>query len=131
MLHALTSPLGRMIAIAGALLALTAAVRPAHRTHTRKLSLHTEWRSDAIYLSAWSRGGLPIEVAAEGDALRPLVFTITADVSDGCRWRATERLTPVGAHRYAYRYDETILSCEPGARPLMKTPRTGCVTVED
>ena len=24
-----------------------------------------------------------------------------------------------------------VLRCEPGARPLMKTPRTGCVTVED
>jgi hypothetical protein len=119
-----------MVAIGGLLLALTVGVR-ATRHHKHHLALHTEWRPDALYLSAWSRGGAPIELDLPGSSLVPVTFEMTAEVSDGCRWRGTERLVPIGAHRYSYRYDETILSCAPGAEPLQKTPRTGCVTVED
>jgi hypothetical protein len=130
MQHAVTFPLFRSVAVGGLLLALTVAqVRAAHHPHVRRLVLHTTYEPGAVYLSAWRNGD--VRMPLEGDALVPLTATTRATVSDGCRWLATEKLVPIGPKRYAYRYDETILSCEPGARPARKTPRTGCVTVED
>jgi len=128
MQQALASPLSRMIAIGGLLLALTVGVRAA-QPHHRRLALHTVWRANTLYLTAWRNG--PVEAPFNGKELVPLTFTTLADVNDGCRWLGTETLTPIGPRRYAYRYQETIVSCEPGATPYYKTPRTGCVTVEE
>jgi len=58
-----------------------------------------------------------------------LTFQTTAFINDGCEWLATERLVPTGSDRYAYSYDEEILSCQPDATPARKTPRTGYVLV--
>ena len=80
-----------------------------------------------MYLTAWRHG--PVVAPFEGDSLVPLTFTTTALVSDGCRWEGIETLEPIDAKRYAYRYEERILSCEDGAEPFLKTPRTGTVVV--
>ena len=61
--------------------------------------------------------------------MRSLEFQTHAFINDGGEWLATEKLVPTETDRYAYSYDETILSCEAGATPARKTPRTGYVTV--
>ena len=35
---------------------------------------------------------------------------------------------PTSEDHYTYSYDEEILSCDPGATPVAKTPRVGYVT---
>jgi len=131
MQQALTSPVFRSIAVGGVLLVLAlsqvgmGATKPAHG---RRLVLHARVAPNAVYLTAWVNG--PVPVPFEGDKLVPLTFTTRASVSDGCRWLATETLVPIGPTRYSYRYDETLLECDPGSTPYVKTPRTGCVTVE-
>jgi hypothetical protein len=129
MQQALTSPVFRSIAVGGVLLGLAISqVGETKSTKERVLVLHARSEPGAVYLTAWLHG--PVAMPFEGDELVPLRFTTRASVSDGCRWQATETLVPVGPTRYAYRYDETLLSCEPGSTPYRKTPRTGCVTVE-
>lgn len=127
MVLAQVSPLSRMFAISGVLLAVAVAAHVAPRP--ARLVLHTEWRADSLYLSAWRRG--PVVAPLDGPELVPLKFTTFGTGGDGCRWLGTETLTPIGPKRYAYRYEETILECVPGATPYEKTPRVGCVTVED
>jgi hypothetical protein len=127
--QALTSPVFRSIAVGGVLLVLAMSqVGETKSTNGRVLVLHARSEAGAVYLTAWRHG--PVAVPFEGDALVPLRFTTRASANDGCRWLAVETLVPVGPTRYAYRYDETLLDCDPGARPYRKTPRTGCVTVE-
>ena len=135
MQQALTSPVFRSIAVGGVLLVLAlsqvgqvggAGVTKA--THGRRLVLHARVAPNAVYLSAWHNG--PVAMPFEGNELVPLTFTTRASVSDGCRWLATETLVPIGPTRYSYRYEETLLECDPGSTPYDKTPRTGCVTVE-
>jgi hypothetical protein len=126
--QALTSPIFRSIAVGGVLLALSLSQLGAAKRHPRHMVLHAVAEPDAVYLTAWRHGNVPVPF--EGDKLIPLTYRTLASVNDGCRWLATETLVPVEATRYFYRYDETILDCDPGATPCRKTPRTGYVTVE-
>lgn len=126
---ALRSPLLRSFVIGGLLLALGVGAMMMTRCHPKRhLVLHTYAQRDAVYLTAWRHGALVAPF--DGDERPPLKFTTTATVSDGCRWMGIETLAPISDGRYAYRYDERILECEPDAVPFIKTPRTGVVTVE-
>jgi hypothetical protein len=128
MQQALTSSLYRSVAVGGLLLALSVAqFRSKPRVH--HLALHAVAQPGALYLTKWSHGR--VSATIKGHKLVPLTFETRALINDGCQWLGTERLMPIDDHRYAYRYDETILDCEPGATPYIKTPRTGIVTVED
>jgi hypothetical protein len=128
-MQALTSPVFRSIAVGGVLLVLAISQMGATKsTDGRVLVLHARSQPGAVYLTAWQYG--PVAIPFDGEELVPLRFTTRASVSDGCRWLGIETLVPVGPTRYAYRYDETLLDCDPGATPYSKTPRTGCVTVE-
>jgi hypothetical protein len=129
MQQALTSPVFRSLAVGVVVLVLSIAQISAKQPHARRLVLHARSSPHALYLTAWRHGD--VAMPYEGDKLVPLTFTTRASVSDGCRWLATETLVPIGAARYAYRYDETLLECDPGATPCIKTPRTGFVTVEE
>ncbi len=129
MQQALTSSLGRSVAVAGLLLALTVAYSRGAKPHKHHLALHAVDQPGALYLTAWRNG--MVSVSIEGGKLVPLRFTMKASINDGCRWKGIETLMPIDSHRYFYRYDEEILACEPGADPYIKTPRTGLVTVED
>jgi hypothetical protein len=129
MQQALTLPLYRSVAVGGLLLALSVAPHFRSQPRVHHLALHAVARPGALYLTAWRHG--PVSVQIEGDKLVPLTFETLAWVNDGCRWQGTETLVPLNNRRYAYRYDETILDCEPGSTPYIKTPRTGIVTVED
>lgn len=126
---ALASPLFRSLAVGTALLAATVGGFVAHKAHHKRhhLVLHTYSQRGAVYLTAWRHG--PVVAPFEGEELVPLTFTTVAEVNDGCRWEGTETLTPIEGHKFAYRYDEKILSCEPGADPYVKTPRIGTVTI--
>jgi len=128
MQHALTSPVYRVVAIAGLLLALTLSARSRADTprHEVQLALHTVWKPGAIYLSWWRDGNVRIELAP-GER-PPLEFTARAWI-DGCYWKGIETLEPLDARHYGYRYEEKLLRCQPGAVPWHKTPRTGIVTV--
>ena len=128
MQQALTFPFYRSIAVGGLLLALSVTqFRTESRVH--HLALHAVAQPGALYLTAWRHGNVSVRI--RGDKLVPLTFETLASVNDGCRWQGTETLVPIDNRRYAYRYDETILECDPGATPYIKTPRTGIVTVED
>ena len=128
MQQALTSSLYRSVAVGGLLLALSVAqLRSKPRAH--HLALHAVARPGALYLTRWSHG--MVRVTLDGDKRAPLTFKTRAAINDGCRWLGTETLVPIDSRRYAYRYDETILDCDPDATPYIKTPRTGIVTVED
>jgi hypothetical protein len=129
MLQALTFPLYRSVAVGGLLLALTVAqVRAGKTPHVRRLALHAVAQPGAFYLTAWRHG--PVRVRMEGNELVPMRFSMRLPINDGCRWQGTETLVPINDHSYAYRYDETILDCDAGATPYLKTPRTGVVTIE-
>lgn len=128
MQQALTFPFYRSVAVGGLLLALSVTqFRSKPRVH--HLALHAVAQPGALYLTAWRHGNVSVPI--RGDKLVPLTFETLASVNDGCRWQGTETLVPLDNRRYAYRYDETILDCDPGATPYYKTPRTGIVTVED
>jgi hypothetical protein len=128
MLQALTFPMYRSVAVGGLLLALTVAqVRAGKTQHVRRLALHAVAQPGTLYFTAWRHG--PVRVPVEGGKLVPLTFETLAAVDDGCRWEGTETLVPINDHSYAYRYDETILDCDAGATPYVKTPRTGVVTI--
>jgi hypothetical protein len=127
MLHALTSPVFRSIALGGVLLALTISQASHGAKSHRRLVLHAPTEPTALYLTAWRHGD--VRAPFESRELPPLRYTTRALI-EGCRWLAVETLTPVNRARYAYRYEETLLGCEPGAVPWYKTPRTGYVVVE-
>ena len=105
-----------------------AAYRHHHHTHSHRLVLHAPVLEHAIYLTAWSAGDFMYPV--DPNDMQPIHFAMKAYISDGCRWLGEETLTPAANHRFDYTYDETILSCEPGATPALKTPRTGYVTLD-
>lgn len=116
-----------MVALGAAVtIGALAAPDPAPRV-VQRLELHAPKRCDAIYLTQWERGD--VYVTLKDGAARPIEFTKRARVWDGCEWVGIETLTPDGPNRYHYRYDERVLSCEPGATPTNKTPRTGYVLV--
>jgi hypothetical protein len=129
MQQALTSSLYRSIAVGGLLLALTVAMPRGSKPHMHHLALHAVDQPGALYLTAWRNGRVSVPI--KGEKLVPLRFAMVASINDGCRWEGIETLMPIDSHRYAYRYDEEILDCDPGADPYIKTPRTGLVTVED
>jgi hypothetical protein len=129
MLQAVEAPLLKMAAVAGAALLVGAFAMPRHHADVvQRLSLHAPEEPGALYLTAWSDGD--IYVTLHDGKMKPMEFQTRAFINDGCEWLATETLIPDSADRYSYSYDETILSCEPGATPARKTPRTGFVIVE-
>ena len=116
-----------MVAVAG--MAFAAAAFVGHQTHdegtVQRLVLHAPNNPHYLYLTAWSDGD--VYVTLHRGEPHTLTFQTRAYINDGCEWLATERLVPTGEHRYSYSYSEQILSCEPGAHPAIKTPRSGYV----
>ena len=127
MLQAVEAPLLKAGLAGAAVLAGMLALAPTDTALIQRLELHAPEEVGALYLTQWDRGD--VYVRLENGMARPLVFQTHAFVNDGCEWLATERLVPNGPDRYDYSYSEEILSCEPGARPYRKTPRTGYVRV--
>ncbi len=136
MQQALTSPVARAVIFGGLLVAATLVLpaarcpKPASGPHRGvRLVLQTIAEPDAVYLSWWYNGDVRLDLTP--GELPVLRFTTRAQVSDGCRWKGIETLEPIDDRHYAYRYDEALLSCRPGATPYRKTPRIGLVTVFD
>ena len=127
-MQALEAPVLKLAVVAAGALVLGAFAPKTHHRETHRLVLHAPVREHAIYLSAWMDGDP--EIAFDSNELQPIRFEMRAEVSDGCRWLGIETLTPTEGHKFAYTYDEQILSCEPDSTPAMKTPRTGFVTIE-
>jgi hypothetical protein len=130
MQQALTTPLLRSVVL-GTLLLSAGAIYAASTDHsaTHRLVLHTTEEPGAIYLSEWKAKDV-VKATFDDGELRPITFTMTADMFDGCRWRATETLVPIDSNTFSYDYSETILGCADGAVPMLKTPRTGIVTID-
>lgn len=129
MQQALTTPVGR-VALLGAMLLALGAARVATRDHvvTYRLSLSAPEEPNAIYLTRWHLGS--VTATFDDGKLEPITYRTRAHVYDGCYWQGTETLVPISPTQFAYEYSEQILSCEPDAQPLRKTPRTGIVSVE-
>lgn len=128
MQHALTAPVLKAILSSAAVLAASAFYATAQPEEvTRRLILDAPAPPENLYLTAWDRGDVLLRLP--DGPLRPIRFTTRAYLTDGCRWEGTETLIPLDATHYAYDYAETILGCEPGAIPALKTPRQGIVTV--
>jgi hypothetical protein len=132
MQQALTTPFLKSVVL-GTLLLSAGAIYAAKTNHppTHRLVLHAVEEPGAIYLSEWKRGDVTATFAI-GDA-QPIMFRSTADMYDGCRWRAYETLIPIDDHTFSYEYSEEILSCNDGTRVsplLVPSPRTGLVTIE-
>jgi hypothetical protein len=117
-----------VVLVGGAALALGALFLPRGEPAPTmyRLVLHAPEEQGYAYVSAWNDG----DVLIPAGELRPLTFTRRADEHDGCTWLGTERLVPIGSRAYHYSYQETILSCSDDARPFVKTPRAGIVTIE-
>ncbi len=130
MLHAVEADRWKTLLVAGLALATMTGVAVARHHHhhptVHRLALDAPVLPNAFYLTAWSEGD--ITLAFDGSP-EPVTIKTRALMDDGCHWLATETLTPADETHYAYTYDETILSCEPGARPYIETPRTGVVTI--
>jgi hypothetical protein len=129
MLQALTTPALKSVLLGGIVLGM--GLFAGHRDHavTHRLALHAVDEPNSFYLTAWRDGD--VKVQFDTAELREITFKVRASVYDGCEWLGTETLVPIDSRTFAYDYRETILSCEPGATPLRKTPRTGTVTVDD
>jgi hypothetical protein len=111
----------------GALFMPHAVAAPTEASGMYRLVLHApEDRAPHFYVSVWSEG----DVFVKSNDAKNITFVRRGDEHDGCSWQGTERLTRLSDGAYAYNYSETILSCRPDARPFVKTPRTGIVTVE-
>jgi len=130
-MDALLTPLFKSILFATALstAGLGAVLSQDTDTVTRRLSLHTETLPNAIYLTAWRNGD--VMFTFPDSQLHSITFYNRAKLADNCQWLATEALTPIDEKTFYYDYSETLLECDPGAKPgYVKTPRTGLVTVE-
>jgi len=128
MLQAASAPVLKTALVGAAVLAGMLALAPKPTASTvQRLELHAPEEPHALYLTAWDQGDVFVRLA-DGKA-HALTFQTHAFINDGCEWLATERLVPTSADRYAYSYDEEILSCQPDATPARKTPRTGYVLV--
>jgi hypothetical protein len=116
--------------VGGAAIALGAYFWPhaAATPSAYRLVLHAPEMPGAFYVSAWNEG--PVFANHDANDGRSIVYTRRSAEHDGCLWQGIERLIPVAEHAYRYSYQETILACQPDARPFMKTPRTGIVTTE-
>jgi hypothetical protein len=131
MLHALQAPVFRSVLVAALVLGVGVAAHARHSTPDRhRLSLHTNWDCDAIYLSSWTQGE-DLKMSLSDSELKPLVLENRAWMWDGCKWLGTETLVPIDGHRYRYDYSETVLQCKPGHHPAYKTPRKGVVIVDE
>ena len=106
--------------------ALALAPRSHEHVYQHRLVLDAPTHPGYLYLSVFADGD--VTIGSHDAGLEPIRFETRATLSDGCRWLGMETLMPMDAHHYAYRYDEAIISCEPGAKPAMRTPRTGIVT---
>ena len=128
MLQAHVSSVFRSFAIAGVLLALSmAGIGAAKPRHNGYWELHARAQPGAIYLSMFGQGDERVAFDGKRGAR---TFETVLWAPDGCYWRGTERLVPIDERRYRYSYDETLLRCQPGAVPYVKTPRQGIVTLE-
>jgi len=122
----------KLVAIAGTGLALAAFAASPHHRHARgthRLTLHAPSNPHHYYLTRFVDGD--ISIARDDARPKQIVFRDTIHWIDHCDYLATETLEPDGANRYAYYYDETILSCDPGASPYGVTPRSGYVVVDE
>ena len=133
MLQAMTTPVFRSVVVGGlvfGLLPLAAFVRTPHQQSgpvTHRLALHTVSSPTAIYLSAWNEGDVEFTFAT--NELTPITFK-NRGAAFNCRGLATETLVPIDDRTFSYEYTEEVLDCDPGAS-VIKTPRSGIVTVED
>ena len=128
MQHALTTPLFRSCVLGLALLSLGAAATGLHEDPVqRRLALFAPVVKGDLYISAWRNGD--VVVTFDDDRLVPIMFKTRASVTDGCRWLGIEKLVPIDGRMFSYDYSEVILGCDPGAKPALKTPRTGLVVV--
>jgi hypothetical protein len=127
----LTAPVFKSIALAGLVIGLGAAAASSSPAApvTYRLALHAADAPDSVYLTVFRHGDIQLQF--RGGAIHPITFRTYASVFDGCRWVGVEKLVPRDARSFDYDYREQILSCEPGATPTNKTPRTGIVTIED
>ena len=132
MLHeALVAPSLRWTVMGAAIAAAIAVMPPEHpgaHRYMLTLSAPPPTEKGTIYLSVFEDGD--VTFATDYDGLFGLRFETTAWLSDGCKWLGYETLEPADATHYTYTYDEEILECRDGARPGIKTPREGIVTVE-
>jgi len=133
MLHAVQAPVLKLIAVAGA--SVAAMVGFSGKTCctdevTQHLVLYAPEKPGAIYLTAFENDHATVTLKEAGSYR--ITFQTRATLPDTCEWIATEVLVPLDERRYAYSYDERMLSCDPGAEPrYVATPRTGLVVVED
>ena len=136
---AVEAPVRKLAVVAGAVLAIAAFThRPSHSqaSHHHRLTLHTETRAKTIYLTIFAEGRIErtasdlrtIEIDGEP---REMQYKATTSYY-GCEVEGDELLVRLDAHSYAYSYDENILSCDPNSDyEVIRTPRTGIVTVDD
>ncbi|HUJ61591.1 MAG TPA: hypothetical protein VLX92_23965 [Kofleriaceae bacterium] len=131
MLHAVQAPVLKLVVVGGAAaaLALGFAGKPSSHLATHRLSLHAPVDPNAYYMTAFEHGD--VTITRDDSDLRAFTITTRAEYVDHCTWLGIEHFVPETAHRYAYTYDEQILSCAPGATPAYKTPRSGYVTVDE
>src|ERR1700759_1605499 len=98
----LTFPVHRSIVVAGLLLGLSLAY--GHFTRSHRLILHAVDQPSCVYLTAWRRGEVRVDV--EPGDLAPLGSAPRAGLGDVSKGLGRERLEPIGPRTYAYRYDE-------------------------
>jgi hypothetical protein len=133
MLQAVQAPVLKLIAVAGASVAAIAGFGGTHKCSneiTQNLTLFAPEKPGAIYLTAFENDHATVTLKEAGSYR--ITFQTRATLPDTCEWIATEVLVPIDESRYAYSYDEQMLSCDPGAEPrYVATPRTGLVVVEE
>jgi hypothetical protein len=132
MLQAVQAPVLKLIAVAGASVAAMAGFGGTKSSNeiTQHLVLFAPEKPGAIYLTAFEDDHATVTLKEAGSYR--ITFQTRATLPDTCEWIATEVLVPISDDRYAYSYDEQMLSCDPGAEPrYVATPRTGVVVVED
>ena len=132
MLQAFEAPVLKLAAVAGAVLAVSAFV-PHHRHHHHErsahhLTLHAPVDPAATYWTIFETG--PVDLMLPDGTFQ---IEVTGHYIDGCDWKGIETFTPVNAHRYAYSYDEELLSCDPDGDPshTLRTPRQGYVSIDE
>jgi len=132
MLQALEAPVLKLAAVAGAALAVSAFI-PHHSHHVRAktphhLTLHAPVNPSATYWTVFENG--PVDLMLPDGTFQ---IEVTGHYIDGCDWKGIETFTPIDEHRYAYAYDEQLLSCDPDGDPsrTIRTPRTGYVSIDE
>lgn len=127
---AIATPVGKMCAVGGLLIAATLGLRSVAEDHavTHVLSLHAVDQPGALYWSVFRDGDIALRFH-DGE-LHPVTFHVRV-LYAGCEWLGIEQLVPVDDKTFAYDYSESVLGCSPGVTPTAKTPRVGTVTVED